>query len=149
MGTKKVITLIMSIIVIIAIATVIIIFAKESLEKTSLQDFRTDLLLIQGKSKTYAEDVSVETANLDEKKEEDNTKIEEVKEQKLKGTALESCDDKIKEAAKKAGIENTKDYYYLSQEDLNNMEINIKVKEDTYYIVKYNFEDTEVVYTKG
>ena len=144
MGTKKIIALFIAIIIIIAIATLITIFAKESFEVTSFQDLRTNLLLIQGKAKTYTEDVSVETANLS-----DDTKISEVKDQKLKGTALEKCDEKIKNDAKNAGIENTKDYYYLSQEDLNNMGINIDVEKDTYYIVKYNFEDTEVVYTKG
>ena len=75
--------------------------------------------------------------------------IEEVKDQKLKGTALENCNENIKNAAKNAGIEDAKDYYYLSQEDLNNMGINIEVPEETYYLVKYNFEDIEVVYTGG
>ena len=86
---------------------------------------------------------------MDETKTEDNTKIEEVKGQKLKGTALDACAENIKKEAKKAGIQDTKDYYYLSQEDLNSMGVNIQVEEDTYYLVKYNFEDTEVVYTKG
>ena len=149
MGAKKVIKLIIALIIIIAIATAISIFAKESFEKTSFQDLRTDLLLIQGKAKTYTENVSVETANLDEEKAEDNTKIAEVKEQKLKGTALQNCNEEIQNAAKKAGIEDTKEYYYLSSEDLKSMGISINVKEGTYYLVKYNFEDTEVVYTKG
>lgn len=149
MGTKKIIKLIIALIIIIAIATVITIIVKETFEKTTLQDLRTNLLLIQGKAKTYTEDVSVETANLDEAKEEDNTKISEVKEQKLKGVSLEKCDEAIKNSAKKAGIEDTKDFYYLSQEDLKSMGINIKVEEDAHYLVKYNFEDTEVVYTKG
>jgi len=104
MGTKNVIKLIIAIIIIIAISTGIIIFSKQSLEITRFQDLRTNMLLIQGKAKTYTENVSVETANLDEEKQEDNTKIEEVKEQKLKGTALASCDEKIKSAAQKAGI---------------------------------------------
>ena len=149
MGVKKVISLFIAIIVIIAIATVIIIAGKNLLEETNFQDLRTNLLLIQGKAKTYTENVNVETANLDKDNKEDSTKIEEVKEQKLKGTALESCDESIKNAAKEAGIEDLVDYYYLSQQDLNDMGINIEVKEDTYYLVKYNFEDTEVVYTKG
>lgn len=149
MGVKKVINLIIAIIIIISIAVVIAIVCKKALQETSLQDLRTDLLLIQGKAKTYTENVSVETANLDEAKEEDNTKIKEVKGQKLKGTALENCDENIKNAAKKAGIEDIKDFYYLAQEDLNSMGVNIQVEEDTYYLVKYNFEDTEVVYTKG
>lgn len=148
MGVKKVISLIIAIIIIIAIALGIAIFLKKVTEKSNFQDLMTNLLLIQGKAKTYTEKVNVETVNLDAQKEEDNTKIEEVKDQKLKGIPLESCNDDIKNAAKNAGIEDMKDYYYLSQEDLNNMDINIKI-EETYYIVKYNFEDTEVVYTKG
>ena len=107
------------------------------------------MLLIQAKAKTYTEDVNVETANLDTEKEEDSTKIAEVKEQKLKGTLIENCEESIKNAVKQAGIEDTTDYYYLSQKDLNDMGINIEVEKDTYYLVKYNFEDTEVVYTKG
>lgn len=149
MGAKKVLTLIIAIIVIIVIAAVITVELKRVYEKTELQDIRTNLLLIQAKAKTYTENVSVETANLDTEKEEDSTKIAEVKDQKLKGTALESCDDSIKNAAKQAGIEDMTDFYYLSQEDLNNMGINIEVEKDGYYLVKYNFEDTEVVYTKG
>ena len=149
MGVKKTISLIIAIIVILGIGVSITILVKRMGEKTNLQDLRTNLLLIQAKAKTYTENVNVETANLDTEKEEDSTKIAEVKDQKLKGTALENCDEKIKNAAKQAGIEDTTDYYYLSQEDLNDMGISIEVKEDTYYLVKYNFEDTEVVYTKG
>ena len=149
MGAKKVINLIIALIIIISIAVLIVTVYKKVIQETTLQDLRTNLLLIQGKAKTYTENVSVETANLDEAKEEDNTKIQEVKGQKLKGTALENCDEKIKSAAQKAGIQENKDYYYLSQEDLNSMGVNIQVEEDTYYLVKYDFEDTEVVYTKG
>ena len=149
MGTKKVVTLIIAIIIIVAIAVTIMIVMQNAIQKANLQDLRTNMLLIQGKAKTYTENVSVETANLDEKKEEDNTKIAEVKDQKLKGTALENCKENIKNEAKKAGIEDTKDCYYLSQEDLKQMGINIEVEKDTHYLVKYNFEDTEVVYTKG
>lgn len=149
MGAKKVIKLILALIIIIAIATIIVIICKKAMQTTTLQDLRTNMLLIQGKAKTYTENVSVETANLDETKEEDNTKIAEVKDQKLKGTALENCEENIKNAAKKAGIEDTKDFYYLSQEDLNSMGVSIQVEQGAYYLVKYNFEDTEVVYTKG
>lgn len=149
MGAKKIATLITALIVIILIATGIVVLGKRGFDKTKLQDLRTDMLLIQGKAKTYTENVSVETANLDKEKEEDNTKIAEVKDQKLKGTALDNCEEIIKNEAKKAGIEDTTDYYYLSQEDLNNMGINVEVKKDGYYLVKYNFEDTEVIYTKG
>lgn len=149
MGAKKVLSLIVAIIIIIAISLGIGMFLNKATREANLQDLRTNMLLIQGNAKTYTENVSVETANLNEEKAEDNTKIEEVKNQKLKGTALNVCDEKIKNAANEAGIEDSKDYYYLSQTDLNDMGINIEVEEDTYYLVKYNFEDTEVVYTKG
>lgn len=143
MGAKKRINLIIAIIVIISIATLILTVYRKVKQEATLQDLRTNLLLIQGKAKTYTEKVSVETANLEE------TQIQEIKEQKLKGTMLEQCDEKIRKAAEKSGIQDTKDYYYLSQEDLNSMGITINVKDDEYYLVKYNFEDTEVVYTKG
>ena len=149
MGAKKKISLIIAMIVIIVIGTSIGSLIKTMIEKTNFQDLRTNLLLIQAKAKTYTEDVNVETANLDSKKEEDSTKIAEVKEQKLKGTPIENCEENIKNAATQAGIQDFTDYYHLSQEDLNSMEINIKIEKETYYIVKYNFEDTEVVYTKG
>lgn len=149
MGAKKVITLIVALAIIIAITVAIILCSKAYIEKEKLQDLRTNMLLIQAKAKTYTEKVDVETANLNDEKAEDNTKIEQVKEQKLKGTPLENCEDSIKSTAKTAGIEDFEDYYYLSQEDLNNMQINITIKKDEQYLVKYNFEDTEVVYTKG
>lgn len=149
MGAKKIISLIIAIIAIIGIGASTTILVKKIEKKAEIQDLRTGLLLIQAKAKTYTEKVNVETANLSTEKEEDNTKIAEVKDQKLKGTPLENCEDSIKNAAKQAGIEDITDYYYLSQQELNEMEINIKVEEDTYYLVKYNFEDTEVVYTKG
>ena len=149
MGAKKVINLIIALVIIIVIIIGITTIIKKATDETNLQDLRTNMLLIQGKAKTYTENVSVETVNLDKEKEEDNTKIEEVKGQKLKGTALENCEETIKNEAKKAGIEDTKDYYYLTQEDLNSMGISIEVEYDEYYLVKYNFEDTEVVYTKG
>lgn len=149
MGTKKVITLIMSIIIIIAIAIVLIIIGKTAIDKTTLQDLRTNMLLIQGVAKTHTEDVSVGTANLDKEKAEDSNKIEEVKNQKLKGTALENCNEDLKKLAKDAGIEDFTNYYYLSEQDLLDMGIQIKVKEDEYYLVKYDFKDTEVIYTKG
>lgn len=149
MGIKKIISLIIAIIVIIVIGASTTTLLKKMGEKASIQDLRTDLLLIQAKAKTYTETVNVETANLSTEKAEDNTKIAEVKDQKLKGTPLENCEESIKKAAEQAGIDDTTDYYYLSQEDLDNMGISIKVKKDTYYLVKYNFKDTEVVYTKG
>jgi len=149
METKKVVALIIALIIIIAIAIVIEVIVENAIKESSLQDLRTNMLLIQGKAKTYTENVNLETANLSEEKEEDNTKITEVKNEKLKGIALENCDEKIKAEAKKAGIEDTKDYYYLSEQDLKDMQLNIKVKEDEYYLVKYNFQDTEVIYTKG
>ena len=149
METKKVVALIIAVIIIIAIAVTIGGIVKKAVQESSLQDLRTNMLLIQGKAKTYAENVNLETANLSEEKEEDNTKITEVKNQKLKGTALENCGENIKAEAKKAGIEDTKDYYNLSEQDLKDMQLNIKIKEGEYYLVKYNLEDTEVVYTKG
>lgn len=149
MGIKNILKLIIAIIVIIAIVIVAVMVCNKLWKKNKLEDLRTNLLLIQGKAKSYTEDVSVETANLSEEKEEESTKIEEVKGEKLKGTLLPNCSDEIKQAAEQTKIENMDEFYYLSQQDLKDMGINIKEEDGTYYLVKYDFEDTEVVYTKG
>lgn len=143
------VSLVITIVVLIIISSITVTVSKDVIKQAKLQDLRTNMLLIQAKTKTYAEEVNFETANLDETKEEDKTKIDTIKQEKLKGIALENCDNNIQEAAKNAGIDDMTDFYCISQEDLTEMGINIEVPQDSYYIVKYNFEDAEVVFTKG
>lgn len=143
------VSLVITIVVLIIISGITVNVSNDVIKQAKLQDLKTNMLLMQAKAKTLAEEVNFETANLDATKEEDATKIAEIKGTKVIGTALDSCDDAIKTAASNAGVTDTADFYYLSQEDLSKMGINIEIPEGTYYLVKYNFEDTEVVYTKG
>lgn len=136
-------SLVITIIVLIIISAITVNISTELIRQANLQDLRTNMLLIQAKAKTYAEEVTFETANLD------STKISEIKASKLKGTALENCDTSVQTAAQNAGITDTTDFYYLSSENLSEMGINIEIPKGEYYLVKYNFEDTEVVFTKG
>ena len=142
-------SLVITIIVLLIISGLTANISSDVIKQANLQDLKTNMLLIQAKAKIYTEEVNFETANLDKAKEADKTKIEEIKASKLKGIALVSCDANIQTAAKNAGVIDTSDFYYLSPENLSAMGININVPKDTYYLVKYNFEDTEVVYTKG
>ena len=143
------VSLVITIVVLLIISGITVNVSNDVIKQANLQDLKTNMLLIQAKAKTYAEEVKFQTANLDETKEADKTKIAEIKATNLKGTALELCDTSIQNAADNAKVTDTADFYYLSRENLSEMGINIEVPEGAYYLVKYNFEDTEVVYTKG
>ena len=142
-------SLVITIIVLIIISAITVDISKEVVQQAKLQDLKTNMLLIQAKAKIYTEEVTFQTANLDSAKEEDATKILEIKNSKLKGTALENCSTRIKTAMQNVGVTDTTDFYYLSQKNLSEMGINIDIPNEAYYLVKYNFEDTEVVFTKG
>lgn len=143
------VSLVITIVVLIIISGITVNVSNDVSEQARLQDLKTNMLLIQAKAKTLAEEVNFETANLDATKEEDAKKIAEIKGTKLIGTKFDSSEETIKTATSNAGVTDTTDFYYLSQENLSQMGINIEVPEDTYYLVKYNFEDTEVVFTGG
>lgn len=142
-------TILMIVIIIMIIAVISKISVKE-LTKTQLKDLKTDMLLIQQKAKTYSEEVSKQTVNLDQTKEEDSEKIVEVENTQLIGTKLSECEEEVKIKAQEAGVIDLDEYYCLNKEDLEKMGINkVKVKEGEYFLVKYNLEDTEIIYTEG
>lgn len=143
------VSLVITIIVLIIISGITANLSNDVIKQARLQDLKTNMLLIQAKAKTLAEEVNFETANLDKTKEEDLTKINEIKGTKLIGTMLETSSEEVKTAADNAGITDMTNYYYLTAENLSQMGIKIEVPEGAYYLVKYSFEDTEVVYTKG
>lgn len=141
--------LIIGIVVIIAIASVIANYAIEMFEDTRLKDLRTDMLLIQAETKKDLEEVCFQTANLDANKEEDLTKINEIKQENLKGVLVQGS-----EAENSIPQEITIDEncYYLNETILN--EIGIKDANSErygYFVVKYDFTNAtvEVINTKG
>lgn len=138
-----------TIVVLIIIVAVAVNLSIIAVEHEQLEDLKTNMLLIQAKAKTYSEEVSVQTVNLDEEKEEDSEKIKGVEEEQLVGIKLSECTKEIQEKAKLAGVTEFEQYYCLNKQDLEKMEINIDLAEGEYYLVKYDFQDTEIVYTKG
>ncbi len=141
--------LIIGIVIIIAIATVIVHYAKNMVEENRLQDLRTNMLLIQAETKKDLEKVCFQTANLDNKKEEDLAKINEIKKENLKGTLVQGS-----EIEKSIPQEITIDEncYYLDEKNLTEMGVkDLDSVEYGYFIVKYDFSNitVEVMNTKG
>ena len=82
-------TLIIIIAIIIVVVIVGIKYGKKIINENQLQDLRTDMLLIQADTKKSLEEVSFQTVNLDKNKQEDLAKINEVKQEKLKGVPVQ------------------------------------------------------------
>lgn len=151
-GKSIVILLILTILIIIG-ASVIINYAKEMMAETKVQDLRTNMLLVQAEAKKGLEQVCFQTVNLEESKEEDLTKINEVKEQNLAGIILSNAPEKVQNAVKNIpDITFDESCYYLDETTLSEMGIkDIDEEQNGYIIVKYNFSnaDVEVINTKG
>ena len=151
-GKSIVILLIMTILIMIGV-TVIINYAKNMFEETKLQDLITNMLLIQAETKKGLEEVCFHTVNIDETKEENKTKINEIKQEYLDGTLLSNSPEEVQENAKNIpDLEIDESCYYLDEATL--IEVGIKETDANkygYYIVKYDFENAgvEVINTKG
>lgn len=147
---KTIITTIITAIILVMVITVIAKLSVNVVTKTQLKDLKTDMLLIQQQAKKYSEEVSKQTVNLDETRQEDSDKITEVESTQLLGIKVSECSEEIQKKAEQAGITNLEEYYCLNKEDLEKMGIsNIKIKKGEYFLVKYNLEDTEIIYTEG
>ena len=141
--------LIIGIVIIIAIATVIVHYAKNMVEENRLQDLRTNMLLIQAETKKDLEEVCFQTANLDPKKEEDLAKINQIKKENLKGQLVQESE--IKNSIPQE-IEMDQNCYYLDESNLNEIGVkDLNSDEYGYFIVKYDFTNitVEVINTKG
>lgn len=147
---KGLIKTILTIVILIMIIAITVKVSIKLITKTQLKDLKTDMLLIQQKAKSYSEEVSKQTVNLDQTKEEDSEKIVEVENTQLIGTKVSECSTEIQTKAQEAGVMDLEEYYCLNKEDLEKMGINnIKIKDGEYFLVKYNLEDTEIIYTNG
>lgn len=134
MRNQKGITLVMlviTIIVLIIITSVTVYTGTGVIKRASLQNLNTNMLLLQAKIKTLAEESRF---NKDESK--------------LKGKKVSEITDnnKITQLINENIIENAEQYYLLSQDDLNSMGLE-KVKVEDGYLV--NYETDEIIYLKG
>lgn len=139
MKSEKGMTLITTavlIVVITALVFAVVYYARIAYAKTTLEDLKTNLLLVQAKVKNIAGQYTLE------KKDEvlKGTKIAEMKEQESIKQVIEKEKINIEEKGKK--------YYVLNQENLAEMDLeNIALEENEYYVVEYT--TYEIYTTKG
>lgn len=150
---KTIVKLVIWTILIVIGVVIIINSAQQMMLKTREQDLRTNMLLMQAEAKKGLEEVCFRTVNLDSTKEEDLTKINEIKNEYLKGIILTNAPIEVQEAVKNVPeIEIDENCYYLDENTINEMGIKyIKETENEYFIVKYNFSNAnvEIINTKG
>lgn len=124
-------------IVIITLATIYIVnIVKEQLNKKTVEDYETDMLMIQSKVKILDEEVNMKK---DEIELEGKNILENLEQEKIK----QILDKKLISQEE----ENFEKYYILENEDLEKIGLsNIKLKKG-FYIVNYTTD--EVIYSEG
>ena len=151
-GKSIVILVIMTILVIIG-AFVIINFAKQMVDETKIEDLKTNMLLMQAETKKGLEEVCFRIVNLNSSKEEELTKINDIKKEYLKGIMLSNSPTEVQEATKNVpDITFDENCYYLDELCLSEMGIKeTDFNELGYFIVKYDFSnaDIEIINTNG
>lgn len=149
-GKSIVILIILTILIMIG-ASVVINYAKQMKDETEEQDLKTNMLLMQAEAKKGLEEVCFRTVNLDSAKQEDLTKINEIKNEFLKGTILSNSPTEVQEAIKNVpDVTFDENCYYLDENVLNEMGIK-QINQDGYFIVKYDFSNAnlEIINTSG
>ncbi len=124
------------VVVIAALVFAVVYYFRIEYAKSSLEDLKTDILLVQAKVKTIAGEYTLE------KKDEvlKGTKIAELKDEPAISNLIETEEIKIDDKEKK--------YYVLNKENLDELKLeDVKIEENNYYVVDYN--TYEVYYTKG
>lgn len=147
------IKLIIATVIMIILASVAVNYGRILMQEVKVQDLRTNMLYIQAEAKKGLEEVCFQTVNLDESKQENIDKINQIKQENLDGVILSNAPTEIQNAVQnipELTVDET--FYYLNEENLNEMGIkDIKLEDDEYFIVKYDFENinVEVINTKG
>lgn len=147
------IKLIIATVIMIVLASVAVNYGKNLMKEVEVQDLRTNMLYIQAEAKKGLEEVCFQTVNLDETKQENLDKINQIKQENLDGIILSNAPEEVQNAVQNVPeitIDDT--YYYLNEQNLVEMGIKeIKLEENEYFIVKYDFENAnvEVINTKG
>lgn len=130
------IMLIISIIIIAIIIALIVILINKNIEKGNIDNYQTDMLLIQGKIKVISQEATIQE-----------------KDELLKGRKIEENleDEQIKKLLENKIISKEETsfsmYYILDKSNLEEMGLqSLKLKEG-YYLVNYNTD--EIIYCKG
>ena len=126
-----IVSLVITIIILLIIGGTTVYIGTSVIKQATLQTVNTNMMLIQAKTKTIAEQAKFNNNK-------DN----------YKGTVLSdvSGNKKIDKLLETGIIEDTSKYYLLSQDDLVSMGLE-KIDIEDGYIV--NYETEEVIYVKG
>lgn len=147
------IKLIIATVIMIILAAVVVNYGRNLMQEVKIQDLRTNMLYIQAEAQKGLEEVCFQTVNLDESKQENIDKINQIKQENLDGDVLSNAPTEIQNAVQNIPeITVDESYYFLNEEDLKKMGIkDIKLEDDEYFVVKYDFENitVEVINTKG
>ena len=154
MNNQKGVTLlilVVMIIVMLIIAGITIYSGTEAIKRAGLENLKTNLLLIQAKTKEYVEEVSFKMGTKpDESKRPEIRK--EVYETEGKLVALSNASQEVQSAASEIGLTTSDVCYYVSREALNNMGLNQVTEGDgDYYLVIFDETNlsVEIYNTKG
>ncbi len=126
-----IVSLVITIIILLIIGGITVTVGTGVIKQATLKNINTNMMLIQAKTKTIAEQAKFNNN-------QDN----------YKGTSLSevSGNKKVDKVLETGIIEDTSKYYLLSQEDLISMGLE-KIDIEDGYIV--NYETEEVIYVKG
>lgn len=147
------IALIVTIVVMIIIAAIAIYSGKDTIKKANLESLKTNMLLIEAKTRGYVEEVNHKIGVKPDTVEE--TKKEEIRnEVYVRSGNLKKASEATSELSGitiPSSIDLSK-CYYIPKEALNNMGLGkIEVKSDEAYLVQFNETDAtvEIYNTKG
>lgn len=124
------VALVVTILIMAVLAGATFSIGDNIVKQAKLQTLNTNMLLLQAKIKSIAEEASFN-------KNTDNYKGQKVS---------EVSNDKVDKLKENGVIDNTEQCYLLSQDDLNSLGLE-KVKVDDGYIV--NYETEEIIYVRG
>lgn len=145
------IILVIMIIVMLIIAGITVYSGSDVIKKANLENLKTNLLLIEAKTKEYVEEVSFKMGvNPDDAKR--NSVREEVYQNEGKLVTLSNASDEVRNSAVNAGININDVCYYVSREALDNLGLNqVPEGDGDYYIVKFDEANlaVEIYNTKG
>lgn len=142
------VVLIITIIVMLIIASITVFEGAKSVERASLENKKTDMLLIEAQAKKYVEEVNYRFG----------VKPESLSEEQKNNIRLEiyETQGKLQKASEAgitvpSGVDITK-CYYVTRESLDNMGLNqVAIDNDEKYYISFDDENinVEVYSTKG
>lgn len=126
-----ILSLVITIVILIIISSVTVYTATSVIKQAELQTINTNMMLIQAKTKTIAEQAKFNNDNSN-----------------YKGTIISdvSGNAKIDDLINKGIIDDVNKFYLLSKDDLTNMGLDKIDIEDGYVV---NYETEEIIYVKG